>query len=201
MMRERGTQAAAVGFAVKSGWAAAVLLQGPPDAPRVAASARVELSDPADPDTRQPYHAGFGTARANDAGLKRLVDSVRRFGRRSVTSQLHQYRDSGHRMIGAGLVVGSTVDPATIANDHIRIHALEGKLFREIVAEAAADCGLACTTWRQRDVNAAAVEALSLGEPAIKQALSRLKEGIDGPWRAEQKLAATAAWILLAGVR
>ena len=57
---------AAVGFSVKSGWAAVVLLEGSAAAPRVAACRRVAISDPAIPDAKQPYHAGFGTAR--DAG-------------------------------------------------------------------------------------------------------------------------------------
>jgi len=190
---------AAVGFAVKSGWTALVILQGSSDDPRVAVSTRVELSDPENPDARQPYHAGFGTARANDARLAELVASVRGFGARSVAHELRRHQDAGHRLVGAGLVVGSTVDPATIANDHIRIHALEGKLFREVVAGAAADCGVPCTTWRQRDLTAVAIDRLSVRESALKTSLTRLKAGVTGPWRAEQKLAATAAWILLAG--
>jgi hypothetical protein len=201
MANTSAARAAAVGFVVKSGWAAAVLLHGQPDAPRIGDNGRVELCDPGDPDARQPYHAGFGTARANDAELQHLVESVRRFGHRSVTRQLHQYREEGFRLVGAGLVVGSTVDPSTIANDHIRIHALEGKLFREVVANAATGCGVACTIWRQRDLGAAATEALEMREAALKSALMKLKEGAGGPWRAEQKLAATAGWILLAGKR
>jgi len=60
---------AAVGFTVKSGWACAVLVIGPATSPRVVDSRRVDLSDPAIPESRQPYHAGFGTAR--DAGGER----------------------------------------------------------------------------------------------------------------------------------
>jgi hypothetical protein len=123
---------------------------------------------------------------------------VQTFGRRSVSGELHKYQEAGHRLVGAGLVVGSTVDPSTIANDHIRIHALEGRLFREVVAGAAEACGLRCTTWRERDLTAVAMDRLSLHEAALKASLTTLKEGVDGPWRVEQKLAATAAWILLA---
>ena len=35
----------------------------------------------------------------------------------------------------AALVVGSQIDPARIANPHIRAHALEGRLFRSAVEE------------------------------------------------------------------
>jgi hypothetical protein len=53
----------ASGFTVKSGWASAVLVTETDGSPRVADSRRVELSDPGIPESRQPYHAGFGKAR------------------------------------------------------------------------------------------------------------------------------------------
>jgi hypothetical protein len=117
---------AALGFTIKSGWTCAVLLTGPVSSPAVVASQRVELSDPAVPEARQPYHDGFGTARRSGPALKRLLTSIERFGHRSVTSAIRKYAEEGHRLAGAGIVVGSTTDPDTIANPHIRIHALEG---------------------------------------------------------------------------
>ena len=192
---------AAVGFTIKSGWAAMVVLAGSSADPAVASSTRIELSDPGEPEQRQPYHAGFGTARATDATLARLLKGVKQYGRRSVDDALRMARGAGHELSHAGLVVGSTVDPATIANDHIRIHALEGRLFREVVAEAAAASGIDCTIWRERDLYAAAASALDRSEADVKGALVALKKTTTGAWRSEQKAAATAAWILLAGRR
>jgi hypothetical protein len=189
--------AAALGFTIKSGWAAVVILTGPADDPVVASNTRIELSDPDEPDQRQPYHAGFGTARDNDATLARLLQKVRQYGRRSVHAALRAARADGHAIARAGLVVGSTVDPLTIANDHIRIHALEGKLFRELVADAATTSGIACTIWRERDLYAAAAGALDRSEADLKAALAAMKKTTPGAWRGEQKAAAAAAWILL----
>ena len=62
----------------------AVLLGGSAAAPRVVDSRRVEISDPDVPDSMQPYHAGFGTARDAGDELKRLVSSVKSYGRKSV---------------------------------------------------------------------------------------------------------------------
>jgi hypothetical protein len=42
-----------------------------------------------------------------------------------------------------GIVVGSIIDPATIANPHIRAHAQEGQLFRTVVETAAKKLGIA----------------------------------------------------------
>ena len=71
----------AIGITVKSGWASAVLLVGAASSMRVADSRRVELSDPAIPESQQPYHAGFGTAREAGQDLTRLVAAVKGFGR------------------------------------------------------------------------------------------------------------------------
>ncbi len=96
--------------------------------------------------------AGFGTARHTGRELTRLLASVRRFGRKSVTGLLRDYETAEHHLCGAGVVVGSLIDPERIANDHIRIHALEGRLFREVVAQAATRERVPCSIWRDRDL-------------------------------------------------
>jgi hypothetical protein len=195
--QKRERPRAAIGFTVKSGWASAVLLVGSAEAPRVADSCRVELSDPQIPDTRQPYHAGFATAREAGRDLSRLVGAVKRFGRRSVTELIQHYRADGHPVRRAGIVVGSLIDPERIANDHIRIHALEGQLFRGVVQDAAARSGLSCSIWRDRDLHATAMGLLKLRESALRGRLADLGRDVDGPWRVEQKAAALAAWLVL----
>jgi hypothetical protein len=189
---------AAVGFTVKSGWACAVLIAGAPASPVLVESRRVELSDPANADARQPYHAGFGTARGAGRTLSTLVASVKRFGRSSVGGLLRDYQTS-HSVRGAGVVVGSLIDPATIANDHIRIHALEGQLFRGVVQDAARRRGVPCALWRERDLLADAVKALKRPEKELRDIVAAMGREVDGPWRAEQKAAALAAWLVLAG--
>jgi hypothetical protein len=199
-MDERaGGSRAAVGLVVKSGWAAAVLLIGSPASPRVADSRRIALSDPAIPECRQPYHAGFGTARGSGDELTRLVGAVRRFGRRSVTAMIRNYTTTaGRPLAGAGVVVGSLIDPERIANAHIRIHALEGQLFRGVVQEAALRSALPCSIWRERDLYAAAAVALGQPDPRIRRTVAALGRGVVSPWRAEQKAATAAAWLVLA---
>jgi hypothetical protein len=190
--KERG----AVGFTVKSGWACAVLITGTAAAPRVAESRRIDISDPDIPDAKQPYHAGFATARDAGDELKRLVSSVKSYGRASIGRVLREFQ-GGHPLRGAGVVVGSLIDPKAIANDHIRIHAMEGQLFRGVVIEAAEKSGLRCEVVRERDLYALAAKALKKPDPAIRKALTEMGRGVDGGWRAEQKAAALSAWMLL----
>ena len=188
---------AAVGFTIKSGWAASVLVGGSASAPSVIDCRRVEISDPAIPDSTQPYHAGFGTARDSGDELKRLVASVKSFGRKSVRGLLKEYQQRG-TLCGAGVVAGSLIDPKTIGNDHIRIHAMEGQLFRTVVIDAAEASGLICEVVRERDLYALAVKTLKKPDAVIKKTLTEIGRGVDGGWRAEQKAAALIAWMSLA---
>jgi hypothetical protein len=199
MRQARGRDHAAIGFTIKSGWACAVLLAGPAKSPRVVDSRRVDLSHPAVPESRQPYHAGFGTARASGPELSHLIATVKRFGRQSVTGVIRQYEMAGHPLRGVGLVVGSLIDPERIANDHIRIHALEGQLFRRVVEGAATRGRLPCSTWRDRDLYALAAGTLKQPERALRDRVTALGRGVGAPWRAEQKAAALAAWLVLTG--
>jgi hypothetical protein len=192
---------AALGFSVKSGWASAVLLAGTPREPSVVQSARLDLSDPAVPDSRQPYHEGFGTARRPGATLTRLIASVERFGRQSVGSFIVGCQAARYRLKGAGMVVGSLIDPSGIGNDHIRIHALEGQLFRGVVRAAIIERRLRCAIWRERDLYGSGAEVLKLGEADLRARVTSLGRAAGGPWRAEHKAAALAAWLVLAGAR
>ena len=195
----RTSSQAAIGFTVKSGWACAVLLTGSAASPSVADSRRIELSDPAIPDARQPYHAGFGTARGAGRELRTLVRSVERYGRQSVIGFIDQHLRAGQRLRGAGVIVGSLIEPERIANDHIRIHALEGQLFRGVITNAAAERKLPCAIWRERDVYGVAAVNLESPESALRSTLAALGRGVPGGWRAEHKAAALAAWLVMAG--
>jgi hypothetical protein len=122
---------------------------------------------------------------------------VKRFGRQSVTGLIRDYQKVGHHVRGVGVVVGSLIDPKRIANDHIRIHALEGLLFRGVVEEAAVRNGLPCSIWRDRDLYALAAETFKQSEQSLRGMLTVLGREVTGPWRAEQKTAALAAWLVL----
>jgi len=190
---------AALGFTVKSGWAAAVVLAGTDAHPELVAAARVELSDPADADARQPYHDGFATMRREGPALTRLLASVRTFGRREVRNWIRSHLKTGYTLRGSGIVVGSLIDPRTIGNEHIRIHAMEGQLFRGVIADACEGEGLPRLIVRERDLLQQAKATLRMPEAHIENRLAGMGKGRDGPWRAEQKMAALGAWLVLAG--
>ena len=138
-------------------------------------SRRIELCDPAEPDSRQPYHAGFGTFNEDDAEVKRLVRGVRRFAARAMKRLLDEYAAAGHAPRSGAVVAGSDVDPAKIANLHMRAHALEGRLYRNVVEEGLAAAGIGCELLLERDLYPRAAERLGMRESELKKASDRAR--------------------------
>jgi hypothetical protein len=192
------SEGAALGFRVKSGWAAAVLLAGPVRLPRLCDIRLIDLCDPKIPASRQPYHAAMGMLEINTVKLRSRLQIVRRATKHSVAKIFSDYRRDGYKICGAGFVVGSRIDPALIANPHIRAHALEGQLFRTALADALGAHEIRCVVLSEREALAKAATLLKKSPAELQSIINEMKRATRGPWRAEQKLATIAAWFALA---
>ena len=190
-------QTAALGFRVKSGWAAAVLLTGPTRSPQLCDVRRIDLSDPRLPETRQPYHAAMGKLETDTTKINRRVSVVRSIAQQSIATLLASYRQKGYAIRRAALVVGSQVDPDSIANAHIRAHAFEGQLFRSVLGEALQACRIRTEILVERNAYAQAAVKLKDSNDNVQRMVRDFGRVAQGPWRAEQKLAALAAWLTL----
>jgi hypothetical protein len=186
-----------LGFRVKSGWAVSILIGGSLRSPRLCKSCVIDLCDPRNPETRQPYHAAMGKLETNAATLKRRVQSVRRATERSIADLIQRCADNGCAIHRAALVVGSVIDPESIANPHIRAHALEGRLFRTVLEDALRSRGIQCAIFTERDVYSRASNLLGQSPIQIRRTIAELGRSVSGPWRADQKVAALAAWTSL----
>lgn len=175
-----------------------VLLAGPTRAPRVLDRRRIELSDPARPRTRQPYHAGFGTAQSSRTVITRLVRIIERRAHRSLKDLLREYAKAGVRSRAAAIVVGSVIDPARIGNPHIRAHALEGALFRRVAVDGLRAERIGSLVVLEREVYASAAHAAGVTQSQMKGLVAELAGQVRGRWRAEEKTAAAAACLVLA---
>jgi len=191
------TNRAALGFRVKSGWAVSILVGGSIQSPHLCNSGAINLSDPREPETRQPYHAAMGKLETNAIKLKRRTQRVERTIERSIEGLLKSCSDNGYAIHRAALVVGSVIDPNSIANPHIRAHAFEGQLFRTRLKAALEARGIDCSICRERDIYTTASKLLRRSPGEIKRALADLGLSTIGPWRADQKLAALSAWTSL----
>ena len=188
---------AALGFRVKSGWAAAVLLTGSARSPRLCDVQRIDLSDPQLPETRQPYHAAMGRLETDTQKINRRVDVVRRITEKSITKLLAGYRQQNFTIKRAALVVGSQIDPRSVANAHIRAHALEGQLFRSVLQESLHKHRILSDVLIERDAYARAAVQLKQSNENVRRMIQNFGRAAKASWRAEQKLAALAAWVSL----
>jgi hypothetical protein len=187
----------ALGFRVKSGQAIAVALSGNSSAPTPLMRALVALSDPEIEQTKQPYHAGFGTAQDDAAVVARLTSIVRGCARRSVDALLSDSRVAGRSCRAAALVVGSVIDPETVGNPHIRAHANEGRLFRSALQEALEAHDLRCDVFLEKGLADRAAAKLHRSGSEIRRVVDGFGRALGSPWRAEEKAAAAAAWVAL----
>lgn len=198
VMQERAGTIAALGFRVRSGQATAVVLGAVGGAPRLFHRREVALSDPAVPQSAQPHHAGFGTLQQNEPRIRRLAGIVARVTAESIAELLEFCRSEGWTIARAALVVGSQIDPAAIANPHIRAHALDGQIFRTALEKELRANGILVRSLLEREVYARAADARSRSEEDVRVLIAALGRPFEGPWRAEEKLAAAAAWMALA---
>jgi len=182
----------AVGFRVKSGFAIAVTLEGPASAPSAVSRRVIEMSDSAVPETRQPYHDGFYRTEENAREIARRVKIVKRCATQSIAALL---KDTGATR--AGLIVGSLIDPEKVGNPHIRAHASEGRLFRTVLEDALTSRGVRCEVIVEKQLPARSSEGLRRPAREIARTLDGFGKILGTPWRADEKAAATAAWLSL----
>jgi hypothetical protein len=188
----------ALGFRVKSGWAAAVVLSGPSSSPSVRHARRIDLSDPAVPESRQPFHAVDDAQcdlEPEENRIEKRLQLVRSVTTQSIGKLWADSLTNGWTPVRAGIVTGSLTDPATIRQQHIRAHAMEGHLFRTVVEEALRAYDLSCLVLGEKTAFETASQMIHLTVGNLKRTLANLGRRVEGPWKSEEKLAALAAWV------
>lgn len=190
----------ALGFRVKSGWATSVLVEGTIQSIEVVDCRIIELSDPAIPDSRQPYHVlEDRPGPSAEKEVQHLLKVVAHTTKNSVSHLLRDYQRAGHKIFKAGLIVGSLIDPATIKNTHIRAHALEGKLFRNVVEDALSSQGISTSAVIEKNCYSTASQILNQSENELRRTMAGFKNSVPVQWRANEKAACLAAWMAIGG--
>ena len=190
----------AIGFRVKTGRATAVVMVGPPSAPRVLSRRSLQLFDPAIPESYQPWHAELELPAAEAARVvPKALKAVERVAASAFRELVDEVQPAQGSILGIALVAGSSTDPESIHNPHMRAHAREGQLFPHALAAAAKAMRIASVTIAESEVFDAAAKRLGKTPASIKAAVTELGHAVGKPWSAEEKCAAAAAWIALAG--
>lgn len=194
-------EAAAVGLAPHSGWAAAVALAGPRQAPRILARTRIEMADPRDPESKQPYHAVEGLPVAEAAKrLARYRAVAERMAHAGLEALQQDLTARGLHLAALGILEsagrkGSSL--GAILDSHALIHTADGDHYRDALGVAAERCGLALARVRTRDLPSRAESRLGRSAAALQAAVKELGREVGAPWGADQKTAALLAWLLL----
>ena len=84
-----------------------------------------------------------------------------------------------------------------MANPHIRAHAHEGQLFRTVLEDALRARDVDCDVIVDKQLAARAAKDLGRPASAVSRTVAAFGKTLGGRWRAEEKAAATAAWLAL----
>jgi hypothetical protein len=195
-------QTAAVGFRVHSGWAAAVVLCGPVDAPIVVERRKIQLVKIFTYAYRQPYHTAEKMPRPDAIKFIRGVQlEAKRLALSSLRS-LQAYSAEGEFKIArsALLLASGRALPELerILASHALIHTADGELFRDSLRAACAACDLRLECVREKELFAAASSVLKVQTAALKRRIAALGKALGPPWSQDEKFAALAAWLTLA---
>jgi hypothetical protein len=190
----------ALGLAARTARAVVVALRGPAGAPTVVDRRELDLAAPGLP--VQVYHAASGLAPAAAEDLVRRAHLAGlQAARAGVEAAVAELRASGYRVAGAGLVLASGRVPPDLRDvlaSHALLHAAEGELVRDALADAVERCGLHLTAAPRRELGEQAAAALGLDPSTLAARVAGLGRPLGPPWRQEHKQAALVAWLALA---
>ena len=186
----------AIGFRTKTAKAIAIALSSP-GSPKFEARRYLELYDHKTPQTAQPHHEvmelPWPAAMTAVRKYVEMIDDVATEQLRTLLKELKPTVDV--RRIA---VVGSPDrNLEKIGNRHIRAHAAEGMLYRRSMERAAKRCGVECRAFGDRDFDDLATQTLGRTSKEIAKMMKTLGQSAGRPWRADERAAATAAWIVL----
>jgi hypothetical protein len=181
----------AIGLRIKSGFAIAAIVSRSAGGLALETVCKVALSSDDLPQSRFPYHPTIELPAKQGAALS---DKAVREVRRTAAKEMRRLLEEHAGIRRAAVVVGSIIDPDSLGNPHVRVHALEGKLFREVVAEALDERGIECGVLVERDAYTKVAKDTAASEDRLRTDIAALGHGRIKPWRSEEKLATLAAW-------
>ena len=197
----RSEAVAVLGFAPHSGWAAVVGLGGSRAEPEILVRSRVEIADPARPESKQPYHAVEALGRKEAAEqLDRYMKAAQANAYQAIQALMKDLEQAGWRTTSAGILdssgrKGSSLD--SILASHALIHTADGDHFRHALATVAERSGLTVSRIRVRGLESEAAARLARPLSSLQKAVHDLGRRVGPPWGADQKMAALLAWLLL----
>jgi hypothetical protein len=187
---------ASLGVRCHSGWAAAILLAGPPKAPTVLERCRIALCAP--PLAKQPFHEAEAMPfEAAQAYIGRCMAASAALACEAVMALAKTATARRFALTRCGIVAASgrpLPELGKVLASHALIHAAEGEFYRDAVAQACAQMQIASARVKEREL----ADWLGARVPDFEGKIAEWGRELGPPWTADQKLAAQAAWLALA---
>jgi hypothetical protein len=189
---------AVLGLRAKTARAIAVVLAGPHPSPAAIERAELSLMSPANPATFQPFHAVLELPwEEAEIAVRPVEAAIVALAAEAIAQVVHEVRSRGFGIERVAVVGAPERNLASIGNPHIRAHAAEGVLYRRVLELGAAAIGLATTLAVEKQLLARAPALLGLSTGEFTESLAGFGQVLGRPWRSDEKLAATGAWLAL----
>lgn len=196
-------ESAAIGVSVHSGWGAMVAMAGSQGLEEVLDRRRLVIIDPKVTGAAQPYHyVEEMEIRAAQRHLTRCAADSMRMALDALTGVSADLRERGFTMMSASILLSSArplPDLEEILGSHPLIHTAEGEFFRQAFRGALERLRIPVTGIRIRDLDDCARKAFGKSAPEVHKRIDGMGRNLGAPWTKDEKTAALAAAIVLAG--
>jgi hypothetical protein len=190
----------ALGFRPHTGWSTVVAVGREGGSVRVVHRAQLKIGPAGLP--AQVYHAAREVGAAAAAALVRQVaDEAAALAVAGVGAVVAELRARGQHPVAAGIPVGGSAIPAELSRilaSHALLHAAEGDLYCQALADGADRHGLTLSLVPARELAARAARELGLDDAAMRVQLAALGRELGPPWRRDEKDATLAGLLALA---
>ncbi len=189
---------AAVALALHAGRAVTVILRGTRRTPEMVLRHEIDLADPWITESRHPYHQALGPrSPEGERARRRGCQAARNSAQRAVRNLVSDMKSHGFEPHAGAIVVPSIADPVHInAGAHAKAHAEEAKLYRQVVEDTLTTRGISVTIFLDAKLRGDAVKRLPK-QASIDAMLKTFSRAVGTPWRAPEKHASLAAWLVL----
>ncbi len=194
---------AAIGIRTHSGWGAIVAVSNNAGKVEVIDRRRVAVTAPGTAGAKQPYHFAENLELPEaEKVLGNCRAASERLALSAIGELVGELRDRRYRVVGSAILLasGRPLPPLPkILASHALIHAAEGEFFRRAFWQACEGLDLVVAGYRERDLDECAKTALGAAAARMRQQISTLGRALGPPWTQDQKMAALAAVVVLAG--
>jgi hypothetical protein len=187
-----------IGLRAKTARAIAVVVGGTADSPLILAKTEIKLWDPEFAATGQPYHQVMDLPGDKWAqAVQKSARAIEKIAIKALATLMKEQAAQGRKVHAVATVGAKDRNLASIGNPHIRAHTAEGILFRRVLDYAAQKNGLPARAFAEREFDQTLKQELGAKSSSVKKNLDQAARALPPPWRADEKLAAMAAWLVL----